>query len=103
MVAEGYWRWADPRPALPGVPGVPVTNYVGWLVVAVALMALLDAVGGMAVRAPSRDDAPMLAMYLWTYAASAVAHAVFLGLPGSAAWGALGMGTVAVPLAWRML
>jgi putative membrane protein len=99
MVAEGYWRWADPRPALPGVPGVPVSNYLGWLVVAVGLMALLHAVGGPAVRPPSPEDAPMLAMYLWTYVASAVAHAVFLGLPGSAAWGALGMGTLAVPLA----
>jgi putative membrane protein len=24
MVAEGYWTWVDPHPALPGVPGVPV-------------------------------------------------------------------------------
>ncbi len=34
----------------------------------------------------------MLALYLWTYASSVLAHAVFLGLPASAAWGALGMG-----------
>jgi putative membrane protein len=44
----------------------------------------------------------MLALYLWTYASSVLAHAVFLGLPASAAWGGLGMGAVAVPLAVRL-
>ena len=33
MVAEGYWHWVDPAPALPGVAGVPVGNYLGWLAV----------------------------------------------------------------------
>jgi putative membrane protein len=94
MVAEGYWQWHDPGPALPGVPDVPLTNYLGWFAVAVAMMALMP-------RAPG-DDAPMLALYLWTYASSVLAHAVFLGLPASAAWGALGMGLVALPLAWRL-
>ncbi len=36
MVAAGHWRWADPPPALPGVPTVPLTNYPGWLLVALA-------------------------------------------------------------------
>jgi putative membrane protein len=46
----------------------------------------------------------MYALYLWTYASSILAHAVFLDLPSSAAWGAVAMGPVAVPLAvtlWR--
>ncbi len=47
MVAEGYWVWRDPRPALPGVPDIPVSNYLGWLVVAVALMALLSLLRGL--------------------------------------------------------
>ncbi len=94
MVAEGYWRWHDPSPALPGVPDVPVTNYLGWFVVALMMMALMPGEPG--------DDAPMLALYLWTYASSVLAHAVFLGLPGSAGWGALGMGLVALPLAGRL-
>ncbi len=42
MVEEGYWRWADPDPALPGSPDVPLTNYAGWLLVSVLLMAVLD-------------------------------------------------------------
>ncbi|MGC9667311.1 carotenoid biosynthesis protein [Planosporangium sp. 12N6] len=108
MVAEGYWRWRDPRPALPGVPGIPLTNYLGWLLVAVILMALLAAVLALlAAAAGTRRpgvDAPMYVLYLWTYASGVLAHAVFLDLPASAAWGALGMGSVAVPLAvalWR--
>ena len=43
MVDAGHWRWAVPDPGLPLVPGVPLTNYAGWLLVAVAIMiALLD-------------------------------------------------------------
>ncbi|GIJ49866.1 membrane protein [Virgisporangium aliadipatigenens] len=97
MVAEGYWTWADPSPALPGVPGIPVGNYLGWLVVAVLMMAFL-------ARVPptESDDRPMYALYLWTYASSVLAHAVFLDLPGSALWGGVVMGLVAVPLGWRL-
>lgn len=102
MVAEGYWTWDDPHPALPGVPGIPVGNYLGWLAVAVVMMALLAAVPGTGDRPVGGADAPMLALYLWTYASSVLAHAAFLGLPASAAWGAAVMGAVAVPLGVRL-
>lgn len=98
MVAEHYWTWQNPHPALPGVPGVPVGNYLGWLAVALVLMAAVSF-----VDKPIADDRPLLAMYLWTYASSILAHAVFLGLPGSAVWGALGMGVVAVLLAVKLV
>lgn len=98
MVAEGYWRWRDATPALPGVPGVPVGNYLGWLGVAWVLMALLATLGGPPVAVGSAADAPMLALWLWTYASSVLAHAVFLGLPGSALWGGVAMGAVVLPL-----
>jgi uncharacterized membrane protein len=98
MVAEGYWTWRDPLPALPGVPGIPVGNYLGWLGFAVLLMAALSAVPG--VNRPGRD-APMLALWFWTYASSVLASAVFLGLPASAAWGGVVMGAVVVPLVVR--
>ena len=96
MVAAGYWRWADPSPALPGVPEVPLTNYAGWILVAVVLMGVL------AVTVPTSArpaDAVPSVLYLWTWASSVLAHAAFFGLPASALWGGLGMGTVAVPLA----
>src|SRR3954447_8058737 len=44
MVAQGHWSWAHPTPALPGVPGIPLTNYAGWLLVSVLMIATLDAV-----------------------------------------------------------
>ncbi|MEJ3743704.1 carotenoid biosynthesis protein [Actinomycetes bacterium KLBMP 9797] len=101
MVAEGYWTWTDPHPALPGVPDVPLTNYAGWLVVAVAMMSALHWLGRDPSYAKSDKKGPFLAyaLYLWTYVASVAAHGVFLGLPASAGWGAVGMGLVAVPLA----
>ncbi|HEX6870299.1 MAG TPA: carotenoid biosynthesis protein [Micromonosporaceae bacterium] len=104
MVAEGYWRWASSdHAALPGVPEVPVSNYLGWLVVAAVMMALLAGTAGSRGRAVDRhDDTPMLVLYLWTYASCVLAHAVFLGLPASAVWGGLGMGLVAVPLAVQL-
>jgi putative membrane protein len=100
MVAEGYWRWHDPTPALPGVPGVPIGNYLGWLGFTMLLMAALAAAAGETT--PSSHDAPIIALWFWTYASSVLAHAVFLDLPGSAAWGAVGMGAVVLSLAVRL-
>ena len=96
MVAERYWVWSGSFAGLPGVPDVPVRNYLGWLLVAVVMMALLGTGTG------TGDDRPMHALYLWTYGSSVLAHAVFLGLPWSALWGGLGMGLVAVPLGVRL-
>jgi putative membrane protein len=87
MVSAGYWSWRG--------GAIPLTNYLGWLVVAAVVMALLSLVD----RPRRAGDAPMHALYLWTYASSVLAHAVFLNLPGSAVRGAVGMGVVAVPLA----
>ncbi|MFG2055793.1 carotenoid biosynthesis protein [Micromonospora sp. NPDC048930] len=103
MVAEGYWVWRDPTPALPGLPGVPAGNYLGWLLFAVLLMAALRPLAGPAVDRADAGDAPMFALYLWTYAASVLAHAVFLRLPASALWGAAGMAVAALPLAGALL
>jgi uncharacterized membrane protein len=38
MVAEGYWSWARRG----RYRGIPVTNYLGWLAVSAATMALLE-------------------------------------------------------------
>lgn len=95
LVAAGAWRWTDVGPHLPGVGDVPLTNYAGWLLVAAALSAGLQ----WTLRADrgGRDAVPV-ALYLWTWAGSALALAAFLDRPAAAAWGALGMGLVAVPL-----
>ena len=101
MVAAGQWRWRHPSPHLPGVPAVPLTNYVGWLgvslLMSIGLQAVLD-------RHPHSGRGIALPFYIWTWASSTLALAAFLHLPAAAAWGAVGMGTVAVPLAlslWR--
>lgn len=99
MVAEGYWLWRDATPALPGLPGIPVTNYLGWLLFGLLMMTLLRPLAGPTVDRTGPEDHPMFALYLWTYFSSVLAHAVFLGLPASAVWGAVGMSVAAVPLA----
>jgi uncharacterized membrane protein len=102
MVAEDYWQWRHPTPALPGVPGVPIGNYLGWIGFAVLLMIALAAAAGRAAGTPEPSDAPALALWLWTYASSVLAHAVFLSLPASAAWGAVIMGAAVLPLLPRL-
>jgi putative membrane protein len=86
-------------PALPGVPGVPIGNYLGWLGFALLLMSALAATAGRPGRTPLPADTPIIALWFWTYASSVLAHAVFLDLPASAAWGGAVMGAVVLPLA----
>ncbi|WP_406078848.1 carotenoid biosynthesis protein [Micromonospora sp. NBC_00858] len=103
MVAEGYWTWRNATPALPGLPGIPVSNYLGWLLFAVLLMSALRPLAGPTAEHTDQRDHPMIALYLWTYFSSILAHAVFLDLPASALWGAAGMSVIAVPLAVTLL
>jgi uncharacterized membrane protein len=100
MVAAGHWTWFDPTPALPLVPGIPLTNYAGWLLVSVLVMAVL----ARTLRRERGPSAPGAALYLWVYFSSVLGHLVFFGLPGSAVTGGVLMGAVAVPFAvtlWR--
>jgi uncharacterized membrane protein len=90
MVQAGYWTWAHPQPSLPGIDTVPLTNLAGWLLAGVVLMTLLDVLVDRTAREPARagDGAPLLALS-WMTLGGALAHAGWLDLPGSAAWGAL--------------
>jgi putative membrane protein len=99
MVQAGFWTWAHPRPGLPGIGTVPLTNLAGWLLAGAVLMALLDL---LAAPVPLRtgDAAPLLALG-WMTLGGALAHAGWLGLPGSAAWGAALAVPVLVALAVR--
>lgn len=95
MVDAGHWVW------LPGggprLVGIPVSNFAGWLLVGVVMMALLWW-ALPADRGPVDDSVPY-ALYLWTYGSSVLAHAAFFGLPGSALLGGIGMGAVVLAFA----
>jgi uncharacterized membrane protein len=89
MVQAGYWRWAHPRPGLPGIDTVPLTNLAGWLVAGLVLMTLLDLLVERTARPgpPGIGDAAPLLTLGWMTLGGALAHAGWLALPGSAAWG----------------
>jgi uncharacterized membrane protein len=94
MVGDGHWAFADPSPALPGAPGIPLSNYAGWLLVALVMVGLLQLLPRRAA-----DDRQPAALFLWTWAGSVLANAVFLGRPLVALTGGVVMGLVAVPYA----
>jgi putative membrane protein len=96
MVQAGYWHWAHPHPGLPGIDTVPLTNLAGWLVAGLVLMPVLDLLVERTARPgpPAIGDAAPLLTVGWMTLGGALAHLGWLGLPGSAAWGA----ALAVPV-----
>ena len=89
MVDAGHWHFAG--------GGVPVSNYLGWALVAVVLMAMLS-------RLPRREG-PVgvpVTLFLWTWLGSTLANAAFFGRPAVAVTGFVGMGVVGVPLVRRL-
>lgn len=104
MVADGQWTWHSPIPGLPGLPDIPVSNYLGWLVVALLMATVLTTVRTPTVTRAS--SAVPIALFLWTWLGSALAHAVFLDAPQlhwSAVYGFLVMGVLGIPLVTRVL
>jgi uncharacterized membrane protein len=98
LVAGGAWHWIDPSPHLPGVDTVPLTNDLGWLAAGLLVSAAIQAVSpddGI----DDRHDGVMVVLYLWLWVGWTIALFAFLDLPAAAAWGAVGMGLVAAPLA----
>jgi uncharacterized membrane protein len=95
MVADGHWTWRDPTPALPGVPGVPLTNYAGWVLVAVVMVAALDRVLPRN-QAAARESVPA-AVLAWTWAGSTLGNLAFFDRAWVALYGGLAMGALVVP------
>jgi uncharacterized membrane protein len=98
MVAAGHWRWEHPYPALPGVAGIPLTNFAGWVLVSVLMMAVLDR---LLPRRPG-DDAQPAVLFLWTWAGGIVGNLFFFDRPSVALVGGVVMGLVALPYAWSL-
>ncbi|WP_433665251.1 carotenoid biosynthesis protein [Nocardia sp. CA-128927] len=113
MVADGQWTWCDTGSGLPGLPDIPITNYLGWFAVALLMGVLLTVLerasvgldyppnpsAGLDTVSPlSGSTAVPVAVFLWTWLGSALAHAVFLGLPVSAGYGGVGLAILGLPL-----
>jgi putative membrane protein len=97
MVADRRWSWAPSFASLPGVPDIPLSNYLGWLLTALVMVAALDLVTELPARGYRRDALPFT-LYLWTWLGSGLAHAVFLGLGASAVYGFAAMSLLGWPL-----
>ena len=98
MVEAGHWRFTDVTASLPGAPGIPLSNYLGWLLVAWLMLALLQGLGRR-----TADDRVPGALFLWTWGSSVLANAAFFGRPLVALTGGVVMGLVAVPYARSFL
>jgi uncharacterized membrane protein len=96
MVNAHHWSWQLPAAHLPGIDDVPLSNFGGWLLVAIVLMAVLTPAAG---REPAHDDGPAIALWTWTWLSSTLANLLFFHRPAVAAWGFLAMGLVGIPLA----
>ena len=101
MVADGHWSWCNAG-GLPGIGHIPLTNYAGWLLVAAIMATVLVLVDSRSDRpdTPRHDGVP-IALFLWTWLGSALAHSVFLDTPElrySALYGLVVMGVLGVPL-----
>jgi putative membrane protein len=103
MVADRRWVWHTPGPTLPGVPEVPLSNYAGWLLVALMLGAALHGLDRALRTSPHGQDGLPLALFCWTWLGSALAHVMFLDLPAAAGYGLLGMGLIGMPLVRKLL
>ena len=89
MTDAGHWTWDHPH----GVNGIPLSNHVAWLAVALVMMALLPA-------RPADDRTPV-ALLLWTWLSSVLAHLAFFHRPAVALVGGVAMGVVCLPLLVR--
>lgn len=105
MVADGQWSWCAAGWGLPGLGDIPYTNYLGWFAVALVMAVLL---AGLDRAVGTRTGFPIpsavivpVAVFLWTWLGSTLAHAVFLDLPYSAWYGCVGLGVLGVPLLVR--
>jgi putative membrane protein len=70
MAAEGFWRW----PGGGRYRGIPLTNFAGWLLSSVAVMAVLES-----LLPPSDPDPALVAEYAAMSAMETVGFGAFFG------------------------
>ena len=90
MIGEGYWTWA--RRGI--YRGVPLSNYVGWFVTGLGVMAILEralpAAGSLAPTS-ERPDASLIAMYGFVGLMETIGFARYFRDPVVATIGGVGM------------
>jgi putative membrane protein len=91
MVDEGFWTWDGGGPWR----DVPLSNYVGWFVVSVVVMVVLDRLLPGSGRGPA-----LLGLYTWWAAMSTLGFLAFFGDPLVGVVGGACMLPLA-GLAWR--
>jgi putative membrane protein len=103
MVGEGYWRWARRG----RYRGIPLSNYLGWFVTGVAVMAVLDRVTP-AGPPPAADEGPgapadlgLVGEYAFMAAMETVGFAAFFRDRLVAAAGGTAMVPAAAVALWR--
>ncbi|MET8146438.1 carotenoid biosynthesis protein [Sphaerisporangium sp. NPDC005288] len=94
MLRLGLWRWEDTGP----YRGVPFSNFVGWFLVSLLVMVLIDRVAG----GPSSGSTGLVAVYTVMAVMETIGFAAVFRPPDLlvAAAGGVAMGTFAL-LAWR--
>ncbi len=95
-VAWGFWVWTDSTGAnlySGGYFGIPWVNFLGWLLVAMIVTAL--------VRPNNLPIRPLLVIYGITWIFQTMGQLLFWNLPGPAVIGFLGMGSMVALVWWR--
>ena len=86
MVGEGYWKWAEH-----GVyRGIPLTNYLGWFVTGLGVMALLEIALPPAAD-PVDADGALVGEYAYMGVMETIGFARFFRDPVVAVVGGIGM------------
>ncbi len=100
MVTEGYWTWEGTGPYLIGT--VPASNYLAWLGTAWLMMMAAWHLTDRWSRGDGHSVVPV-ALYVWTWSGSAVAHILYFDLVQSGVYGGVCMGLIVGLLAWARL
>jgi putative membrane protein len=98
MVGEGYWAWA--RRGI--YRGIPLTNFVGWFVTGLGVMALLEVVLPPTAE-PNDADGALVGEYAYMGVMETIGFARYFRDPIVAVAGGLGMLPVAAVAITRKL
>jgi putative membrane protein len=98
MVGEGYWKWARHG----AYRGIPFTNYVGWFLTGLGVMALLEAVLPPADD-PADADGALVGEYAYMGVMETIGFAKYFRDPVVAVVGGLGMLPIAATAVARKL